>query len=164
MVIRTTARSSLLLFGLVFTASALYRLRPNAWTRWQRNNRRYLGVSFAASHTVHAIALIWFAELDPELFHEEVGWFQYVFGGLGFAFIAAMTATSFDRTAAWIGPTAWRSLHTIGVYYIALSFLYLEVSAAISDPFYRPFAVFAALILIIRFIRLPARRQASIAG
>jgi methionine sulfoxide reductase heme-binding subunit len=103
-----------------------------------------------------------FAQLDPKLFHEEVGWFQYVFGGLAYGFIAAMTATSFDRTAAWIGPKAWRALHTIGAYYIAISFLYLEFSAAIYYPYYRPFAVFAALILIIRFIRPPTRRQASV--
>ena len=50
MVIRFTARTSLLLFCLAFSAGALARLRPNAWTRWQRRNRRYLGVSFAASH------------------------------------------------------------------------------------------------------------------
>jgi sulfoxide reductase heme-binding subunit YedZ len=75
-----------------------------------------------------------------------------------------MTATSFDRTAAWIGPKAWRVLHTVGAYYIALSFLYLEVSAAIYYSFYLPFAAFAALIVIIRFIRLPARRHASVAN
>src|SRR4051794_4251606 len=50
MAIRFTARTSLLLFCLAFGAAALAKLWPNAWTRWQRRNRRYLGVSFAASH------------------------------------------------------------------------------------------------------------------
>lgn len=58
MVIRFTARSSLLLFCLAFSAAALARLWPNAWTRWQRRNRRYLGLSFAASHAIHALSLI----------------------------------------------------------------------------------------------------------
>ena len=57
MVIRFTARTSLLLFCLAFSAAALARLWPNAWTRWQRRNRRYLGVTFAASHGIHAVAI-----------------------------------------------------------------------------------------------------------
>ena len=57
MVIRFTARTSLVLFCLAFSAAALARLWPNAWTRWLRRNRRYLGVSFAASHAIHAVAI-----------------------------------------------------------------------------------------------------------
>src|SRR6201987_4418430 len=65
MVIRFTARTSLLFFCLAFSAAALARWCPNAWTRWQRRNRRYLGVTFAASHGLHAIAIICFAIMDP---------------------------------------------------------------------------------------------------
>ncbi len=43
-------------------------------------------------------------------------------GGLAYVFLAAMTATSFDRTAAWLGPRAWKALHTAGVYYLWLIF------------------------------------------
>ena len=38
------------------------------WTRWQRRNRRYHGVSFAVSHFIHLAALIALARLDQELF------------------------------------------------------------------------------------------------
>ena len=65
MVIRFTARTSLLFFCLAFSAAALARLWPNAWTRWQRRNRRYLGVTFAASHGIHAIAIAAFAVTTP---------------------------------------------------------------------------------------------------
>src|SRR6266404_7972395 len=65
MVIRFTARTSLLFFCLAFSAAALARLYPNAWTRWQRRNRRALGVTFAASHGIHAVAIAAFAVLDP---------------------------------------------------------------------------------------------------
>src|SRR3978361_1802057 len=65
MVIRFTARTSLLLFCLAFGAGALAKLWPNAWTRWQRRNRRYLGVTFAASHGIHAVAIAAFAAMDP---------------------------------------------------------------------------------------------------
>src|ERR1700685_3068658 len=65
MVIRFTARTSLLFFCLAFSAAALARLWPNAWTRWQRRNRRYLGVNFAASHGIHAVAIACFAVMAP---------------------------------------------------------------------------------------------------
>src|SRR5262245_65804779 len=64
MVIRFTARTSLLFFCLAFSAAALARLWPNAFTRWQRRNRRALGVTFAASHALHAAAILAFAQID----------------------------------------------------------------------------------------------------
>src|SRR5450631_3667650 len=98
MVIRFTARSSLVLFCLAFSAGALARLWPNAWTRWQRRNRRQLGVSFAASHAIHAVAIACFAAISPAGFLAATNLASYVFGGIGYACIIAMTATSFHRT------------------------------------------------------------------
>src|SRR5258707_6581235 len=106
MVIRFTARSSLLFFCLAFSAAALARLWPNGWTRWQRRNRRTLGVTFAASHGLHAIAIGLFAAMDPTGFAAATSLASYLFGGIGYAFIIAMAATSFYRTAASIGPRA----------------------------------------------------------
>ena len=39
-------------FLLAFSASALHRIRASAATRWLMANRRYLGLSVAASHFV----------------------------------------------------------------------------------------------------------------
>ena len=114
MVIRFTARTSLLFFCLAFSAAALARLYPNAFTRWQRRNRRQLGVTFAASHALHALAIIAFARMDPVGFAGATSLASYVFGGIGYAFIIAMTATSFDRTTAALGPRTWRALHLVG--------------------------------------------------
>ena len=52
--------------------------------------------------------------MDPAGFADATTLASYVFGGIGYAFIIAMTATSFDRTAAAIGPRAWRILHLVG--------------------------------------------------
>src|SRR5262245_27239843 len=68
--IRLTARSSLALFCLAFTAGALARLFPGPFTRWQRANRRYLGLGFASSHAVHAAAIVALARLHPDTFAE----------------------------------------------------------------------------------------------
>src|SRR5262245_51654671 len=65
-IIRATARSSFALFSLAFTASAVCYFWPNAWTRWQLRNRRYLGVSFALSHFVHLLAILALGRIAPE--------------------------------------------------------------------------------------------------
>src|SRR3979409_2811746 len=61
MVIRFTARTSLLFFCLAFGAAALARLWPNAWTRGQRRNRRYLGVTLRDSTGPPARRIGWLA-------------------------------------------------------------------------------------------------------
>ena len=103
------------LFLLAFTASALWQFWPNAWTRWQRQNRRYLGVSFAVSHAIHLAAILMLGQVAPAELAREADIVTVIFGGLAYLFIAAMTLTSFDRTAAAIGPRAWKILHTVGL-------------------------------------------------
>jgi methionine sulfoxide reductase heme-binding subunit len=153
MVIRFTARSSLLLFCLAFGAAALARLWPNAWTRWQRRNRRYLGVTFAASHAIHAVAIVCFAAMSPALFGEATSAASFIFGGIGYAFIIAMAATSFDRTAAAIGARAWRILHLTGGYYLWLQFM---VSFGMRIPGHPLYGLFLIPLLAVMALRLIA--------
>lgn len=137
-VTRLTARTSAVLFCLAFSASALHALAPGAWTAWQRRNRRYLGLSFAGSHALHALAIAAYADLYPAMFNAFATPRAYIFGGLGYAFVLAMAATSFDRTAAMLGPRAWRNLHTAGAYYLWLIFLATFSMRALADPAYWP--------------------------
>jgi methionine sulfoxide reductase heme-binding subunit len=158
MVIRFTARTSLLLFCLAFSASALAQLWPNAWTRWQRRNRRALGVSFAASHAIHAAAIGCFALMDPAGYAAVTSAASYIFGGIGYAFIIAMTATSFDRTAAALGARAWRTLHLVGGYYLLVQF---SVSFGKRIPEMPPYALFLiplAAVFALRMIAMASRR------
>jgi sulfoxide reductase heme-binding subunit YedZ len=122
LVIRATARTSLVLFALAFSAAAMAQLVASDATRWQRRNRRYLGVSFAVSHLVHLAALIALVRTDQALFWTLTNPANIVLAGTAYLFIAAMTATSFDRTAAWLGARRWRLLHLIGGWYIWVSF------------------------------------------
>jgi sulfoxide reductase heme-binding subunit YedZ len=156
MVIRFTARTSLLLFCLAFSASALARLWPNAWTRWQRRNRRQLGVSFAASHGLHAIAIMAFASMDPTGFAAATSAASYIFGGLGYAFIIAMTATSFDRSAAALGPRAWRTLHLVGGYYLLLQFMVSFGKRVPEMPLYALFLIPLLAVFALRMIAMAA--------
>ena len=160
MVIRFTARTSLLFFCLAFGAAALARLRPNAWTRWQRRNRRYLGVTFAASHGIHAVAIACFAVMAPRLFAEATSAASYIFGGIGYAFIIAMAATSFDRTAAAIGPRAWRILHLTGGYYLLFQFM-VSFGKRIPDmPLYGLFLIPLLAVMALRLIAMASARSA----
>lgn len=156
MVIRFTARSSLFLFCLAFGAGALARLWPNAWTRWQRRNRRYLGLSFAASHAIHAAAIVAFAKMDPAGFAEATSAASYLFGGIGYAVIIAMSATSLDRTAGLIGPRAWRALHRVGGYYLWLQFMVSFGKRVPAMPAYAAFLVPLLAVMALRLIAMAA--------
>ena len=158
MVIRFTARTSLLLFCLAFSAAALARLWPGASTRWLRRNRRYLGVTFAASHGIHAVAIACFAIMDPSGYMAATSAASYIFGGIGYAFIIAMAATSFDRSAAAIGPRAWRILHLTGGYYLWFQFM-VSFGKRIPDmPLYALFLVPLLAVMALRLLAMTSAR------
>ena len=158
MVIRFTARTSLLLFALAFSAAALARLWPNPWTRWQRRNRRYLGVSFAASHAIHAVAIICFAAMAPADYMAATSAATYLFGGIGYAFIIAMTATSFDRAAASLGPRAWRALHLVGGYYLLLQFTVSFGKRIPESPLYALALIPLLAVFAVRMVAMASRQ------
>src|ERR1044071_368067 len=160
-VVRLTARTSVTLFLAAFTAAALFRLWPNAWTRWQRQNRRYLGVAFALSHGVHLAAIFWMQHVQPVEFAQRVNLITWLGGGLAYVFIAAMTATSFDRTAQMIGPRAWKILHTVGAYYIWLIFANSYIGRALALPEYIPAAALVVLALGLRIAARLSRPRAA---
>ena len=165
MVIRFTARTSLLFFCLAFSAAALALIWPNTGTRWLRRNRRYLGVTFAASHAIHLFAIACFAVMDPVGYAAGTSIGSYVFGGIGYAFIIAMTATSFDRTAALLGPRAWRMLHLTGGYYLLFQFT-VSFGKRIPDmPLYALFLIPLIAVFALRMIAMaPRARSAAGAG
>lgn len=151
--IRMTARTSLVLFVLAFTASAMVELAPGGFTRWQRRNRRYLGVSFAVSHFIHLAAILSLAAIDRALFWKLTNVTTIVLAGTAYLFIAAMAATSFDRAVAWMGPGRWRLLHLIGGWYVWISFAVAVGKRVPFDGFYWPMAV---LVLAAGAVRLMA--------
>jgi methionine sulfoxide reductase heme-binding subunit len=160
MVIRFTARTSLLFFCLAFGAASLARLWPNPWTRWQRRNRRTLGVTFAASHAIHAVAIACFAMMDPLGYAAATSAASYIFGGIGYAFITAMAATSFDRTAEAIGPRAWRILHLTGGYYLWFQFMVSFGKRIPEMPLYSLFLIPLLAVMALRLIAMASARPA----
>lgn len=119
--VRATARASVALFLLAFSARPLRQLWRSRASSWLLQNARYLGVAGAFAQLLHGIALVWLfqafagAEQMPEAR-------TLVLGGLGFAFYFAMGLTSNDAAVAALGPHAWKLLHSVGGYWIWLIF------------------------------------------
>jgi hypothetical protein len=150
--IRATARSSAALFALAFAAAAGIRRRwRSPVSAWLLANRRYLGVSFAVSHFVHLLLILALVGWTFEGLLAEGGVVGVLFGGIGYGFLAAMTATSFDRTAAWLGPRAWRRLHLTGAWYLWGIFL---ITFGPNAGRSAPAALFTVVLLAVLVLRL----------
>jgi methionine sulfoxide reductase heme-binding subunit len=115
---RFTARISLFIFALVFSASSLHKLFRSDFTAELLRNRRRFGISFAFSHTVHLLAIIIFLRLSGD----EAPMFTLVFGGLAYLLIYAMAFTSNDWSVKKLGAKNWKILHKFGVFYLWLIF------------------------------------------
>jgi methionine sulfoxide reductase heme-binding subunit len=154
--LRLTARTSFALFMLAFTAAALARLFPGGFTRWLRANRRILGLAFAASHAIHLCIIVAYWEHGVGAYVRMQPFVGFVANVLGYCVIAAMAITSFSPMNRVIGPRAWSLLHTIGGYYIWLSFAKSYVPRAFNDPLYVLPVMVLVLALIVRW-RAPPR-------
>jgi len=102
--------------------------------------------------------------MDPAGYAAATSIASYIFGGIGYAFIIAMTATSFDRTAAALGARAWRRLHLIGGYYLLFQFT-VSFGKRIPDmPLYALFLIPLVAVFALRMIAMAPRPQAARAG
>jgi methionine sulfoxide reductase heme-binding subunit len=159
-VTRYTARFSFLLFVVVFSTGALAQLVPSPATRWLRSNRRYMGLSFALAHTIHLGAIVTLFALHDSM-PDNV---TLIGGGIAYAFIAMMAATSNDAAVRWLGTRFWRGLHLAGASYIWLIFMNSYVGRILVDS---PPLLFVALTalgagaLLLRIAAALQRRAGS---
>jgi methionine sulfoxide reductase heme-binding subunit len=160
MLIRATARSSALLFLVAFLARPVRQLWRTDATAFAIKNRRYFGVSMAVSHLIHGIAIVWLITGFPAAYQTNTT--TLVGGGLGFAFIAAMAATSSDAAFKALGRTRWTLLHRTGIWYVWLIFAFTFVPDPSRgwDALHAGFvAAFAAAPLVRAAAYLKTRRK-----
>src|SRR5262249_9097829 len=86
--VRLTVRASFSNFIVVYAAAPMRRLFPSPATRWLLRNRRYLGVSFAWAHGLHALAIALLVLLLGDAFETNLA--TLVGGGLGYLLTAGM--------------------------------------------------------------------------
>ena len=160
LVVRATARTSLLLFTTAYVASSLRILWRTELSRWLLANRRYVGLSYAVSHTLHLGAIVELARASPD-FELSVG--ALVIGGLAYVFLYLMALTSNDRAVSMLGLANWRRLHRAGMHYNWFIFFQSFMRRALVDPFYIPFASIVVGAAALRFaVWLRARRRRAV--
>jgi hypothetical protein len=98
-------------------------------------------VSFATSHLAHLLAILALVGWSGSRLVATAGPATLVLGGIGYGFIAAMAATSFDRSAAWLGARRWKRLHTVGGYYLWFIFFATFAPRAVASLSSAPFAL-----------------------
>jgi DMSO/TMAO reductase YedYZ heme-binding membrane subunit len=147
-VLRLTARTSALLFLGAFVASALRKTWRNSATKWLVTNRRYVGVSFAASHAIHLVAIVALAVTLPDPYDPVT----LAMGGVGYGFILAMTLTSSDAAVTRLGLPRWKRLHTAGMYYLWTIFTFTFAGGAGADPIAAIFTAGFVAALVFRLI------------
>ena len=113
-------------------------------------NRRYFGLSFSISHSVHLVALIYFFYTS----NENPGIVSIIGGGLGYLLMYAMTLTSTDAMVKRIGIKNWKMLHTIGINYLVIIFFYTFVGSMLGTSPYSIYTVYVLAIIIIWTLKI----------
>lgn len=149
--VRSTARSSLALLLLVYTARPLVALSHARPIGRLLAHRRELGLAFAVSHGLHAIGIAWLV-LG---FGRQIAPVTAALGGLGYAFIVAMAATSSDAAVRRMGRRRWKLLHRAGVHYLMLVFAATYMPMAVAERALIP-VIASALILVAMAARVVA--------
>jgi len=152
--VRATARSSFVVFLAAFTASSMAKLIPATLTRFLLRERRYIGLSFAFSHFLHAVLLILYVRIAPEAFWVGRTPASNIPGFVGYALILLLAITSFKAPAGVIGLANWKRLHWIGVWGIAIIFAASFLSRI---PHHAGYAVPGAIMIAAMALRVTAR-------
>lgn len=158
--LRVTARVSLALFVLTFIASSVNSLWKGPIGKALLRNRKYLGLSFAVSHTIHL------GFIGARVFgHSDAFWAErtvpsLIPGTIAYVFLLAMIITSFPRPTKWLGRKKWKLLHKTGMY--VLFAIFTAASAKNlrgGDPIYVIHLSVLASALALRAVARYRRRR-----
>lgn len=107
---RYTARVGFPVLILAYVARPLAEI---GWSKWLLAKRRWIGLGFAMSHSVHLVCIFYLfqtlGETPPAV--------TLIFGGLAYALLYAMAFTS-NRGAMKALGARWKTLHRIGIHYL----------------------------------------------
>ena len=168
LLLRSTARTSAVLFLVAFLARPVRQLWRNSVSNYLLQNRRYFGVSMAVSHLLHGIGIVWMITLMPA--GQKPNATTLAFGGMGYAFLAAMVATSSDVAVRKLGRTAWTLLHRTGMYYLWFIFTFtlyggLKMNGdAIHMVLVAAFLGVVPLVRIAAWVKARRRRAVQVLG
>lgn len=110
---RYTARVGFPLLIIAYIARPLVDLTKSDFSKYLLARRKWFGLGFAISHTIHLAALV----IAIEVSGQGKGVVTYVFGGLGYAILYVMAFTS-NRTAMKALGKWWKRIHRFGIHYL----------------------------------------------
>ena len=139
--VRISASLSMILFMCLFISNALNTYWQGTVSDWISDNRRYLGLSFAASHIIHGGFLLSLYRYGTDYFMSVVRWDTIILGGLAYIVIFMMVITSLWPSVmqrnSWLKP-----VYFYGMYYIWLIFFATFAERAWDKPAtYLPYAL-----------------------
>ena len=151
-----TAWAGLALFLATFASRPFCDLWRSRASRWLLSRRSTLGLCFALTMAVHLVLILIVPFVLAEPGREDPSLVTLLGGGVGYAFIAAMALFSFDRSAAWISPRAWRRLHRVGAWVLWSIFLFTLAPAVANNVGY---LLPTAGLLLAAALRILASRR-----
>jgi len=117
--IQFSVRCSVPWLYLAFAASSIRTLIPGPFSLWLLRNRRIIGLCFAAGMGWQLFFIIWMVAGHWTHYSQEVYLLEDILFQLpGYAFLIAMTLTSFKRWRGRITPGQWKLLHKFGIYFL----------------------------------------------
>lgn len=114
---RYTARVGFPLLILAYVARPLHQVSPSGFSKAALARRRWIGLGFAISHTIHLAALataLGLAGQPPEPV-------TVIGGGFAYVLLYAMAFTSTTAAQRRLGK-GWKRLHRFGIHYLWLIF------------------------------------------
>ena len=151
---RYTARVGLPIFLLTYAASSLLRLAPSPTTKALVRDRRWWGLAFAFTHTVHFGALYMAVTTRGDSLS------LLAPGAVAYLAILAMALTSSDAAMKALGAN-WKRLHRTGIHVIWLVFTLAYAKRIPEAETLITGLVGTALCLLAAGLRLAAWRKAS---
>lgn len=149
-----TARVGFPIFLIAYSASSLYRVFPSGLTRSILRNRRYWGLGFAITHSVHLAALITYIQVSGIAVERAT----IIGGGLAYVMLYAMALTSNDWAMERLDRN-WKRLHRVGIHTLWAVFVFTYLGRALSPDHQIEGRIALVLAFTALALRLMPRRR-----
>ena len=149
-----TARVGFPIFLITYSASSLYRVFPGQATRAILRNRRYWGLGFAITHSVHLYALIVYLRVSGTPVETPT----LIGGGFAYVMLYAMALTSNNWAMERLDRN-WKRLHRIGIHSLWAVFIFTYLGRALSADHQIEGRIALALAFTALALRLMPRRR-----
>ena len=165
--IAVSVRFSVPWLYLAFSASAIAVLWPGPASRWLLQRRRIIGLCYAAGMAWQLLFILWLVVAHRE-WYLEMQYSPYALAEEipGYFLLAAMTVTSFRAGRGRLSPAQWRTLHTVGIYFLwgeTWSTYWFEIydlnDVQWTDTVYYWLGLLACLLRLAAWSRQRARKQ-----